>query len=329
MVETEVDVAPESPRCHLWPLWFVLPACCDLGGTGIMYAGLALSSASVFQMLRGSSVIFTAVLSCAFLRRKIYGFQWFSVILVVVGVTIVGISSSSQSSGGSKDAAAVNIGNFLIIFAQLLVAVQMCVEEKIMAVYHAPALKVVGLEGTFGFCILGTLLVPMYFVHVGGYPLENAPDAVVQMKHNPVIIVAMAGNILSIAFFNFFGVSITKSMSASHRMVLDSVRTLLVWAVSLGLGWEKFHPLQLLGFSILTVGISMYNEVIKMPRVFKYPVKDETPSFVGDCDHGSFLVHEEGLAEKALLDQQAKGVAEPAPEQEPVSNEHRWGNLGA
>merc|ERR1712151_991360 len=131
---------------------------------------------------------------------------------------------------------------------------------------------------------------------------------------NPVIIVAMTGNVLSIAFFNFFGVSITKNMSASHRMVLDSVRTLLVWAVSLGLGWEKFHPLQLLGFAILTVGISMYNEVIKLPRVFTYPAKDETPSFVGDCDHGSFLAHEEVVAEKALLDQQEKASAEPAPE---------------
>ena len=42
----------------------------------------------------------------------------------------------------------------------------------------------------------------------------------------------MAGNMLSIAFFNFFGISVTKAMSAAHRMVLDGVRNIIVWAVS-------------------------------------------------------------------------------------------------
>merc|ERR1719436_765763 len=111
----------------------------------------------------------------------------------------------------------------------------------------------------------------MYFIHIDGYPIENAPDALVQGAHNWVIDVAMLGNILSIAFFNFFGISITKHMSAAHRMVLDSVRTLFVWAISLALGWEPFHALQLLGFAFLSFGIAVYNEVITFPRVFSYP----------------------------------------------------------
>lgn len=46
---------------------------------------------------------------------------------------------------------------------------------------------------------------------------------------------------MSIAFFNFFGISVTKAMSASHRMVLDSLRTVAVLIVSIALGWEEFH----------------------------------------------------------------------------------------
>jgi len=260
-------------------------------GTGTMYAGLCLSYASVFQMLRGSSVVFTAIISATFLKRKIQMYQWFSVFLVVVGVTIVGIVSLSSGTTSGKDQSGVMIGNFLILFAQLVVAIQMCVEEKLMTVWDAPPLKVVGLEGTFGFCILSCLLVAMYFIRIDGYPFENVPDAVTQMSENWVIPVAMLGNIFSIAFFNFFGISVTKEMSASHRMVLDSVRTLVVWGASLALSWEEFHWLQLIGFAVLSLGTAMYNEIIRAPRIFSYPESDARQnSFVGDgTDHGSFL----------------------------------------
>ena len=51
-------------------------------------------------------------------------------------------------------------------------------------------------------------------------------------------------------------------MSATTRMVLDSVRTLVIWGVSLGVGWQEFHALHLLGFAILVVGMCVYNDLI-------------------------------------------------------------------
>merc|ERR1712066_581753 len=166
--------------------------------------------------------------------------------------------------------------------------------------------------GIFGGCILGVLLVPMYFINVEAYPIENAPDAWTQLTENWVIALAMGGNIISIAFFNFFGVSITSHMSAAHRMVLDSVRTLLVWGFSLALGWEHFHPLQLLGFAFLSFGIAVYNEVITLSSVFSYPdggdaQEEKTVSFVGDADHGSFVAQaENSTMDVGLLSQQAR-----------------------
>ena len=56
--------------------------------------------------------------------------------------------------------------------------------------------------------------------------------------------VIFAGNILSIAFFNFAGISVTKELSATTRMVLDSIRTLVIWVVTLGLGWQDFQYFQ-------------------------------------------------------------------------------------
>ena len=62
------------------------------------------------------------------------------------------------------------------------------------------------------------------------------------------------GNIFSIAFFNFAGISVTKELSSTTRVVLDSGRTLIIWAISLAFQWQKFYPLQIVGFILLVTG---------------------------------------------------------------------------
>ena len=44
-------------------------------------------------------------------------------------------------------------------------------------------------------------------------------------------------------------------------MVLDSGRTLIIWAVSLALRWQDFYPLQIAGFVLLVICIGIYNGV--------------------------------------------------------------------
>lgn len=90
------------------------------------------------------------------------------------------------------------------------------------------------------------------------------------------------GTVISIAFFNFAGLSVTKEMSATTRMVLDSVRTFVIWIVSLALKWQKFNWLQLVGFIILFNGMCLYNDVILRPLYVKIAAKykkrgDKTP----------------------------------------------------
>lgn len=52
------------------------------------------------------------------------------------------------------------------------------------------------------------------------------------------------GSVASIAFFNFFGISVTKSLSGAARATIDACRTLFIWMFSLGVGWERFHGLE-------------------------------------------------------------------------------------
>ena len=47
------------------PLIWAIPAMCDLCGTSMMYLGLTWTYAASYQMLRGSVVIFTGLLSVA------------------------------------------------------------------------------------------------------------------------------------------------------------------------------------------------------------------------------------------------------------------------
>merc|ERR1712113_1336028 len=156
--------------------------------------------------------------------------------------------------------------------SQIIVASQMVYEENFITKYNVPALQAVGWEGTFGFTTLAILLVPFSFIYVGPefshnprHVLEDAYDGLYQLAHNAELAGAFSLTVISIAFFNFAGISVTKEMSATTRMVLDSVRTLVIWGVSLGMGWQTFHLLQLAGFVILVMGMCIYNDLLIAP----------------------------------------------------------------
>ena len=78
------------------------------------------------------------------------------------------------------------------------------------------------------------------------------------------------GTVISIAFFNFAGISVTKEISATTRTVLDSIRTLVIWLFSLAVQWQEFNYLQLIGFVVLIIGMFLYNDVIIRPTISKY-----------------------------------------------------------
>lgn len=256
--------------------------------TSIMYIGLSLTYASSFQMFRGSVIIFVGALSCAFLDRTLVKREWTGIVFIIIGLGVVGASDFMSTDGG--DAVSRNniiTGDLLIILAQVITAVQMVYEERYVAGLDIPALQAVGWEGFFGFSVLGMLLVPMYFIKVGPPfnhnahgVLEDLPDALIQMSNNYQLILAIIGTILSIAFFNFAGISVTKEISATTRMVLDSVRTLVIWIFALAIGWQQFHYLQvsfifkkwltgfylnfssqIIGFGGLLFGMCLYNNV--------------------------------------------------------------------
>jgi drug/metabolite transporter (DMT)-like permease len=176
-------------------------------------------------MLRGSVIVFVAIFSMIFLERRLRLREWIGIGFIIIGLTMVGLSDMLGSTGSDVNRTDILIGDSLIIIAQIITASQMVFEEKFVAGLDIPALQAVGWEGFFGFAVLSILLVPMYFIHVpekfSNNPrgvMEDAIDAF-YMKNNNLLLVPILGTIVSIAFFNFAGISVTKEISATTRMV--------------------------------------------------------------------------------------------------------------
>ncbi len=271
------DISIFGPQKFVPFVWAV-PAMCDLLGTSTMYLALTWTYAASFQMLRGSVIIFTGILSVAFLGNKLKMNQWIGMFGVMIGLVIVGVGDVVffQTTAG-YDSTFVLAGDLLIVLAQGIAAIQMTVEEKIVKKYNVPPLQGVGWEGVFGFSVLIILLVPMYFIpwHLPATQdlwqttarFEDSIDALMQIFNNRYLLISTVGLIVSIAFFNFSGLTVTQKMSATTRMVLDSVRTIFIWVFSLSVGWQKFEPLQPVGYVILFIGTCIYYDLIFMPLI--------------------------------------------------------------
>lgn len=100
---------------------------------------------------------------------------------------------------------------------------------------------------------MAILLIPFYYIHIPS-PFANNPrnvledviDAFTQIGYNPKILMALLGTTVSIALFNFAGISIvvTQEISTRTRVAIGGVRTTMVWIFSMLCFGQKFSWLQ-------------------------------------------------------------------------------------
>ncbi|KAJ2656791.1 hypothetical protein IW148_005481 [Coemansia sp. RSA 1199] len=275
-------VAPVSGESSVKPLtgwatlYMWLPATCDLLGTTLMNVGLFFTTASVYQMLRGAVVVFSGLFSVLFLGHRLERFQVVSLAMVVVGVTIVGLSniisppvdpSRSATAMTEHDVFKATLGVVLVLGAQVFTATQFVVEEKIIRNFHLTPLRAVGLEGSFGAATVMAAIPILHLTigrsHPGSY--FDAPAGFQQIVQNPSVWQTSIYIMISIALFNYFGLSVTRYLSATSRATIDTCRTLFIWMSSLALGWETFSWIQVIGFAILVYGTFIYNRVVSLP----------------------------------------------------------------
>jgi len=218
-----------------------LPAICDICGTTLMNVGLLFVAASVYQMTRGTLVLFVGLFSVIFLKRHLTGWKWASLFVVVLGVAIVGLAGALEkkdqppqlpgdphqpdlllhhavldirdqmSTLEAHTAAETVIGIAMIAGAQVFTASQFVLEESIMEKFSMDPIQVVGWEGVFGFLVT---LAGMGILHAavgqtaagqGGY--FDAREGFYEIFHNRAIAVTSVLIMISIGY----AISITLS----------------------------------------------------------------------------------------------------------------------
>lgn len=286
--ETNSEVQ-ESKGCN-WKLIFggALPALCDLSATSLMNVQLLYIQASVWQMLRGSMVIFSSIFCAFILKRPHFPYMWWAILAVVAALTVVGIACVCSTGAGKEGVSQgrVIMAVFLTIVAQLIQATQLVIEDFILHDLDTHPLQLVGLKGFWGWVLCTSICFPIVqFTNSqeGNGVHEDLIDTFAMLKSSPIILAFIILYIFFILLYNIGGMLVTNVFSAVHRTILEGLRTLCIWAVqlvlyytmhkshpSIGEPWTRWSWLQLSGFSLLFTGSLMYNKIIRLP-IFTYP----------------------------------------------------------
>eukprot|EP00727_Mastigamoeba_balamuthi_P006024 m51a1_g2040 putative transmembrane protein c2orf18 homolog (427) ;mRNA; r:1355245-1356998 len=303
--KTKAESVQPMKFFEIFPPYLAITASLDFLGTSLSSIGLLYCKASVWQMLRGSLIIFSCIATRVLLKRKTLMYKWLAVSITIAGLILVGLSSvftttssttgsgSSEEESSSQPAWQSALGIVLVIVAMAMSGTQMVVQEYFVRKHRdLHPLQVPGTEGCFGVTLMIFVVLPITYFIPGNNPssmrrgsFDNVIDAFMMMGNHIPLLFYILVYICSDAMFNFFGISITKYLSAVHRTIIDACRSILVWFWQLltfycineryGEEWTKWSWFQVAGFVLLIIGAVIYNGIVRLPR-FTYE-DDEKP----------------------------------------------------
>jgi len=271
-----------------------IPASFDIIATGLCGMGFVFIPASVWQLLRGAEVIFAALFAVVFLKRQLYTFHYVGLALCVAGISTVGMASvwgaeSAEAGPGARSANLMILGISLALAGQVVQAAQVIAEEWLLKDMDLPALQVIGYEGVWGVLLFLVFATPLLYIIPGsdnGH-FEDEWDAVVMMTNNTALATIMALYTFSCFTYNMSGIYVTEALSAVHRVMLEALRTCIVWVFGLCVHYffdptskfgESITPyswLEVVGFVLLVLGQAVYGEILTFKCFYYPPASDE------------------------------------------------------
>ncbi len=263
-----------------------IPAFCDLVSSAMLNFSLTMLSGSVFQMLRGTSILINVIFSVTFNNKILYKVHKIGLFAMFSGILLIAISNTFKET--PRDDRNTDFwGIFLLYCSLVMTAVQINYEEYAMKSYEIHPLEFVGFQGIWGFFIFGILL--MIFQNFQCYPinnesllctvnsdkiwlLENTIFAIQQIFSRIDFILLAIIIIIFTALYNYYGLIVTKMTSSLERTVVVNCRAVFVWVFFLicpGPAHETFKFLQLLGYLLIVYGGLIFNEIIEY-NLFTY-----------------------------------------------------------
>jgi len=284
--------APKKNEMARWKQYCIVctPALCDMCATAMMNVGLLWIAASVWQMLRGSMVIFSAFFSKFFLKRELHASHWTGVCIVAFSLLVVALAAlhspplsdddSSSSSKSKSTTGQTALGCALVVFAQIIQASQIVVEEYLLKNIELHPVLVVGLEGFWGTISCSILLCFTSYIpeKVGG---EKTLETLYMFFHNGNLFGTGILYASVILCYNLFGMFVTQYTSAVLRTILEGLRCACIWVTNLfiyyvilgpnprfGEIWSNWSYLQLCGFLFLLLGMFVYNGIVRVEGMY-------------------------------------------------------------
>jgi len=257
----------------------IIPSVCDLLCTLLLLIAQLYITASLWQMMRGSIIIITALMKRFALNHRLKFHMWLGVGFITLAMLLVASTSFfSPVPDGSNAAPGIEgkdprIGILLVFVGCLAQGVQYVFEEKVMGEDNAPPLVVIGCEGLWGTFLSLLVVYPIAYIMPGSDngSFEDPFDAYAMIRNSKSLKVLIIAFVITVTMYNCAAVYVTKYLSAIWHAILDNFRPISIWALDLaifyvflpgqGFGepWIVGSWLQLGGLVILLFGTAVYN----------------------------------------------------------------------
>ena len=285
----------------------VIPSCFDLLGTALASIGLLFTTVSVYQLVRCSVIIVTAILKSAVLKHRLSTYMWLGIGVNTVAMVLVSMTSflpnanadatTDIDDGIDRDP---RVGILFILLSCAVQGSQYVFEERVMTVDNAPPLVVIGMEGLWGALLMPIVVFPWAYILPGsdvGGCMENVYDSWVMVGNSGAIQAVLAVFTITVFLYNIFCIYVTYLLSSIWHAILDNFRPVSVWVTDLllfyvftrgtfGERWTYGSWIELLGMLLLFLGTAIYNGTVKVPSL-DYDRIDE----LDDDDSEALLSH--------------------------------------
>lgn len=266
------DAAESADQQNQGIPWIInYPSLFDLFATACGTTGLLYTTVSVYQMLRGAQLVFTALLSIIFLNRRLTRLNYAGISLCMFGIVFVGLANV-WGEDGAKSKKDTFFGIMVILAGQVLQASQVVLEEHLLQNLSMSSVRVVAWEGVFGsaHCLLWVFPIIFMLPGMDGGHLEDPYDAFYMLFHSWAIVAVIIADMLLMLAYNVCGMEVTNNLSAVSRVIIETLRTLFVWLCDLilfylisggrlGEPWTPYSFLQAFGFCLTVAGTVCYN----------------------------------------------------------------------
>jgi len=300
----------------------ILPSVLEFVGQTMFLMGAMRIPMSLSLTLKGARVVFSALLLVIFLKRKLFAFHWVAIVLTLVGIVISSLKEMIQPSSSKEFTTAdVLIGIALVLAGEFIRSMRTVLEEKLMKKLKYDALLVVGLQGIYALVLSVPALFVVNAIQTSKGPLEDINVTMSQFFSSSIVMGISFTTPITVPGLFVSGAYVTKLMSAVHNALTTIITNSIVWALALivyaiddkrGEKLVALSSVQLVGFLIVLFASLMYDAIIRIPKIFYYPLDRAAASGAGSSEK-SVLGIVESEPETMASEETKENLVSPVP----------------